>query len=82
MGQAVASLSHDIKNILQGIRGGSYLIDAGLKSDQPTVVRRGWQMVERNQERISNLVLDMLSFSKDRTPNLKRQDLQLCERNP
>ena len=75
MGQAVASLSHDIKNILQGIRGGSYLIDAGLKSDQPTVVRRGWQMVERNQERISNLVLDMLSFSKDRTPNLKRQDL-------
>ena len=75
MGQAVASLSHDIKNILQGIRGGSYLIDAGLKSDQPTAVRRGWQMVERNQERISNLVLDMLSFSKDRTPNLKRQDL-------
>ncbi|MEC7678386.1 MAG: FHA domain-containing protein [Planctomycetota bacterium] len=75
MGQAVASLSHDIKNILQGIRGGSYLIDAGLKSDQPTAVRRGWQMVERNQERISNLVLDMLSFSKDRIPNLKRQDL-------
>ena len=75
MGQAVASLSHDIKNILQGIRGGSYLIDAGLKSDQPTAVRRGWQMVERNQERISNLVLDMLSFSKDRKPNLKRQDL-------
>ena len=75
MGQAVASLSHDIKNILQGIRGGSYLIDAGLKSDQPTAVRRGWQMVERNQERISNLVLDMLSFSKDRKPNLKLQDL-------
>ena len=75
MGQAVASLSHDIKNILQGIRGGSYLIDAGLKSDQPTAVRRGWRMVERNQERISNLVLDMLSFSKDRIPNLKRQDL-------
>lgn len=75
MGQALTSLSHDIKNILQGIKGGSYLIDAGLNQKNAQAVRRGWTMVERNQERISNLVLDMLTFSKDREPNLKHQDI-------
>ena len=33
-------------------------------------------MVERNQERISNLVMDMLSFSKERVPELVEGDLR------
>ena len=32
-------------------------------------------MVERNQDRISNLVMDMLSFSKERQPELVESDL-------
>jgi two-component system NtrC family sensor kinase len=68
MGQAIAGLSHDIKNILQGMRGGSFLVDAGLQNDDPVALTRGWSIVVRNQERISNLVMDMLTFSKDRQP--------------
>ncbi|MAT68968.1 MAG: histidine kinase [Planctomycetaceae bacterium] len=84
VGQAIASLSHHIKNILQGVRGGSYLIELGLNAhdsatqgeqDDPDeainavgTIRKGWNIVERNQERISQLVLDMLTFSKDREP--------------
>ena len=75
MGQTIANLSHHIKNILQGIRGGSYLIEAGLSRDDPTAVRRGWGIVEKNQERISNLVMDMLSFSKERHPERIEADL-------
>ena len=60
IGQTIATLSHHIKNILQGIRGGSYLIDAGLSREDNDAVRRGWRMVEKNQEKISTLVLDML----------------------
>jgi signal transduction histidine kinase len=75
MGQTIATLSHHIKNILQGIRGGSYLIEEGLKSEDNEVVRRGWRIVEKNQERISNLVMDMLTFSKDREPELIAADL-------
>jgi len=70
MGQTIATLSHHIKNILQGIRGGSYLIEEGLKSSEPDVVRRGWNIVDKNQEKISNLVMDMLTFSKEREPDL------------
>lgn len=75
MGQTIANLSHHIKNILQGIRGGGYLIDAGLKREDNEAIRRGWSMVEKNQERISNLVMDMLSFSKERQPECFTADL-------
>lgn len=69
IGQTIAILSHHIKNILQGMRGGSYLIGAGLDREDPDAVRRGWKIVEKNQERISHLVLDMLTYSKDREPD-------------
>jgi signal transduction histidine kinase/pSer/pThr/pTyr-binding forkhead associated (FHA) protein len=75
VGQTIATLSHHIKNILQGIRGGSYLIDMGLKGKDDEVVRRGWTIVEKNQGKIYNLVMDMLSFSKDREPALEPTDL-------
>jgi signal transduction histidine kinase len=75
VGQTIATLSHHIKNILQGIRGGSYLIDMGLKEKDEAVVRRGWTIVEKNQNKIYNLVMDMLSFSKDREPALEPADL-------
>jgi signal transduction histidine kinase len=75
IGQTIATLSHHIKNILQGIRGGSYLIDEGLKTGEAEVIRKGWNIVEKNQERISNLVMDMLTFSKERKPDLVPADL-------
>jgi signal transduction histidine kinase len=75
VGQTIATLSHHIKNILQGIRGGSYLIDLGLNEKDETIVRRGWTIVEKNQAKIYNMVMDMLSFSKDREPALEPTDL-------
>jgi signal transduction histidine kinase len=75
VGQTIATLSHHIKNILQGIRSGSYLIDLGLNEKDESIVRRGWTIVEKNQTRIYNLVMDMLSFSKDREPALEPADL-------
>jgi two-component system, NtrC family, sensor kinase len=75
VGQTIAILSHHIKNILQGVRGGSYLIDMGLKDHNEEIVRKGWGIVEKNQGRIYNLVMDMLTFSKERQPALQRGDL-------
>ena len=76
MGQTIANLSHHVKNILQGVRGGSYLIETGLNKKDFDVARKGWRIVERNQERISNLVMDMLSFSKERVPELREGDVR------
>lgn len=68
IGETIASLSHHIKNILQGINGGTYLLDQGLQADSRPDALRGWQIVRRYQDDISKLVLDMLSYSRERKP--------------
>ena len=70
MGQTVAVLSHHIKNILQGVKGGGFLLNMGLDQSDEQMVRQGWGIIEKNQGRIHDLVMDMLSFSKERVPNL------------
>jgi signal transduction histidine kinase/pSer/pThr/pTyr-binding forkhead associated (FHA) protein len=84
MGQTIAMLSHHIKNILQGMRGGSYLIDIGLNDQNEDLVRKGWGIVEKNQNKIYHLVMDMLTFSKERQPALEAASLnetvaEVCE---
>jgi signal transduction histidine kinase/pSer/pThr/pTyr-binding forkhead associated (FHA) protein len=84
MGQTIAMLSHHIKNILQGVRGGSYLIDLGLKEHNEDHVRKGWAIVEKNQNKIYQLVMDMLAFSKERQPVMQAASLnqtvgEVCE---
>ena len=68
VGSAMASLSHHIKNILQGLKSGTEIIAVGLDADNLEMVRKGWRIMDRNQQRIYDLVLDMLSYSKDREP--------------
>jgi signal transduction histidine kinase len=90
VGQTIATLSHHIKNILQGVRGGSYLIELGMDEHGKALasgadpaaaqravetMRKGWKIVEKNQERISTLVLDMLTFSKEREPEPEPAEL-------
>jgi signal transduction histidine kinase/pSer/pThr/pTyr-binding forkhead associated (FHA) protein len=75
VGQTIATLSHHIKNILQGIRGGSYLVEMGLEGDDLAMARKGWDIVNRNQHKISSLVMDMLSYGKDREPEPVPSDL-------
>lgn len=75
MGQAVAAISHHVKNILQGIQGGSYILEEGIKSGKIDVVKHGWGIVSRNQDRIAHLVMDMLSFSKEREPDRSNASL-------
>lgn len=75
VGQTIAVLSHHIKNILQGLRGGGHLVEMGLQSGDDAMVREGWRIVEKNQDKIYNLVMDMLTFSKERKPELVAADL-------
>ncbi|MGB0768945.1 MAG: ATP-binding protein [Phycisphaeraceae bacterium] len=75
VGSAVASLSHSIKNILQGMRGGSDVVELGLRKQSMEVVIKGWDIVRRNQEKIYQLTLNMLQFSKQRKPELSLEHL-------
>jgi signal transduction histidine kinase len=76
VGQTVASLSHSIKNILQGMRGGADVVELGLRKQNMKVVRGGWDIVARNLERIYELSMNMLAFSKQRRPETEVQNVQ------
>jgi signal transduction histidine kinase len=68
IGQTVASLAHYMKNILFGLKGGVYLVNTASKGHETDSdsLETGWDMVERNLGRISDLVLDLLEYSRDR----------------
>jgi signal transduction histidine kinase len=68
VGQTVAGMAHCVKNILHGLKGGSYLVNVGIDKDNPEKLKTGWQMVQRNIDRTSELVQDLLSYSKEREP--------------
>ena len=72
VGQTVAGLAHGIKNILHGLKGGSYLVDIGIARKDDQKLRKGWEMIKRAIARTSNLVMDLLSYSKEREPEFEK----------
>jgi signal transduction histidine kinase len=47
----------------------------GLADGDTDTLRKGWGIVSRNQDKIASLVMDMLTFSKTREPELAPADL-------
>lgn len=68
MGETVAGLAHYIKNILNGLKGGAFIIDKNIHKLEQQSIKTGWDMVQKNIERISELTMDMLLYSKNREP--------------
>lgn len=81
IGEATAGLGHCIKNILTGIRGGGEFVNMALEKKDLKYLERGWPILMRSIERIDNLVLNMLSFSKDRTPEKTMTDVNQIARD-
>jgi two-component system NtrC family sensor kinase len=67
-GQTVAGLAHYIKNILNGLKGGTYVLNVALDKNDTDKIKSGWTMIERNLARTTDLVLDLLAYSKEREP--------------
>jgi signal transduction histidine kinase/pSer/pThr/pTyr-binding forkhead associated (FHA) protein len=75
IGQTIAALSHDIKNILQGLRSGSEILQMGLDAMDPVLLKQGWKNIVKNQAKVYDLATNMLSYSKEREPTVEPTDL-------
>lgn len=71
IGETVASLSHSIKNILQGLRGGADVVEMGLKKGDLKLGSNGWDILKRNLDRIAALTMNMLTFSRRRAVEME-----------
>jgi signal transduction histidine kinase len=76
MGQAISGLSHYIKNIVAAMDTSHAMVEKALAAEDLSIINRVWKILRRSNQRISNLVLDMLAYSKDRKP-----DIQPCPIN-
>lgn len=70
VGETVAHLSHNIRNILQGMRSGADVIEMGINRENIDRISSGWSIVRRNLERTIRLATNMLTFSKQREPQV------------
>jgi len=77
VGEAVSSVAHCIKNVLNGLKGGSYILDLGIKKQEPERISKGWEMVKRNTAFMSDLVRDMLAYC--RKGGLRREPTDVGE---
>ncbi|MEW5993985.1 MAG: PAS domain-containing sensor histidine kinase [Candidatus Zixiibacteriota bacterium] len=68
VGMIISTVSHDLKGLLNGMDGGIYLVNTGLKKNDQERIHSGWEMVLRNVDRIRSSVLDILYYARDREP--------------
>ena len=66
LGQSIALLSHGIKNILEGLQGGAYVVDQGFKDGDLELAQKGWGIVNKNIFDITDVVQNILYSSKNR----------------
>ena len=51
------------------------MVNSGFAKNKPERVEKGWEMVQRNVERIRSMVLDILYYAKDRELAVEDVDL-------
>ena len=74
VGQTVAGLSHAIKNITGGLKGGAFVLEKGIELDDQKYLLQGWEMIKGNVDKITNLSLDLLNYAKATDLNIKTCD--------
>jgi PAS domain S-box-containing protein len=77
VGLLIGSISHGIKGLLNGLDGGIYLVNSGLKKNDRDRIDQGWEIASRNIRRIRSMVMDILYYAKDRDPQW--EDLSVKE---
>ena len=63
-GEAIAGISHSIKNIASGLKGGAFVLEKGIELHNDQYLYQGWTMVKGNVEKIANLSMDLLNYGK------------------
>lgn len=75
IGQTVAGISHCVKNMLTGLRGGLGLVELAQEAKNWEALAKGSVLLKSNVERVSLLVLDMLDYSKEKKEPMRRSSL-------
>ena len=70
IGQTIAGMAHNIKNILQLAKGGIELMDIAIGRKSLEEVENYWPVVRRGIDRMQALTQEMLAYSRQTLPKL------------
>ena len=72
----LGSMSHGIRGMLTALDGGLYLLDTGIRHQDPDRTTRALDQVRQMVAQIRKMVLDILYFTKSRKLEYQRVDLR------
>jgi PAS domain S-box-containing protein len=75
LGQAITGIQHSIKNMLNVMKGGSYMVKLGLTSDDRDMMMEGWEMVQQGIDDMTEMSRSMLDFARTKKLKIKPTDL-------
>lgn len=75
IGQTITGMAHNVKNILVLSQGGIEMMGKRLQTKNYDALEETWQVVQRGIGRINKLVQDMLDYSRARTIEKRRVDV-------
>ena len=71
----LSEIAHYIKNLLTSVEGSVFIVNKALISGDLDRARRAWDLLQRNNKKIADLVANMLSYSRQEELNLVTGDL-------
>jgi signal transduction histidine kinase len=74
IGETVAGLAHCLKNILNGLRAGQYVVDRAVDQGNPEKLATGWRVAKAGIQQVERLTQDMLYYVKERPPQREPVD--------
>lgn len=70
IGQSFTAIQHAMKNMLNALTGGSYMVKTGIKKKDWEMLGEGWEIVAEGISSIGELSRNLLQYVKDREPEL------------
>ncbi|MEJ2721378.1 MAG: ATP-binding protein [bacterium] len=65
IGRAVTAIQHAIKNMLNTLRGGVYIVRLGAKKESPERIEEGCEMIDDGLAQIGDLSHNMLRYARE-----------------
>ncbi len=71
IGQSFTAMQHSMKNMLNALPGGSYMVNKGIEKQNWEILADGWGIVTEGIEDIRELSKNLLMYVKDWKPEFK-----------
>jgi signal transduction histidine kinase len=71
IGETLAGLAHCLRNTLNGLRGGQYIVESAIRNEDQDKLRQGWRVLKSGVRHIERFTMDMLFYTAERGPRLE-----------